>query len=396
MGEKMVYSKNKLFLFLVIFSFIYYIPYLLFNWLGAAGIKISDVPIYYVPLQLGIPLFLILLYKINIFSNRGIKLKLLKEDFLAVLIFILLLLKFPFFFHDSAYIRLTFFWFLYISIPILDLNNVFRKKYYLRLLFFVFLFLLLEMFILPKFNIINPFNQGRGYNRYIANLGGPNLLGAFGSYIFALMFLNNKIESKKYRINTIYFMISSFIVISSASISAFVILVISIIIIDLFLSKGLFKKYLKILSWGLILSFFLFIIVNYYNNANFLFLRLMRLFKGESGSAARRLIFLEQIKSLSFAEHLFGSVSGYIKSETLIFQIYLNHGIITIFVFLTFVISKLKYLYVKTKINKKYYYIFILFILVMVHSLVNPILISFPYYVLMAFLFKVQDKKLIK
>lgn len=361
---------------IIIFSSVYYIPYLLFGWIGKSGTIEASAPILYQILQLIIPFIIFGLYNI-----KHLKIKFSYKEFTILNILIFALFKYIIFRFDMLYFKSLSFFLFYVLIPKVDIKNLNLKKVINISFFITIITLLLEIFILPLFNIKSPFYIYGIFSRFIGNFGGPNILGLSGVCFFSYYYSNIKIDFIK-------LLFSILIVIFSASMSSFFTLIFMFLWINIIKIKNV-KKILKVMFTISIILMLFIILFHYFSDYFLIFERYINFFSGTELSANSRLDFIEDIKNMSLIEHISGNLEKYKKVEISIFQIYINYGVIVTSIIIIILIKKVIFL-LKRKNHPDYRILLNIIISIIFVSFINPMIFLFPYIFLFPLFLKIE------
>lgn len=351
-------------LFFIIIS-LYYIPYLIFNWAGAAGFTEGSAPNYYKILQVILPICVlkILNKKVNI-----------EKKFDVLMAGIILLISIIHFFligetKDSFNIRTILFFALYLFFPSIELKEI-KIKYLYNVVYFTEICLLFEKIILPKYFNILPIFVMEWQERYIGNMGGPNTLGTFINIIYILILLKGFSENKKITKQFIFItFLCGYIIKLTDSDGAIINFIISIfLLIVFFLKKNKVWLFISI-NIGILFSIFYSskiynIIENYWKK-----------FQVDGSNIIR----LESIKIGLKNVEFFSINQKFQFNESPFFMILFSYGILTLILFLLlffFVYIFRIHVYIK---NKSFFYFKTMGIAqIMIYSLVLPNIYIFP------------------
>lgn len=357
--------KNKESRRIVIIFFIisiYYLPYLLLDWIGVAGIKEGTAPIEYRILKLLLPtVFMVIL-------NRKMKIKKSIINYISFLFVIVNILSNILHKSDGGSIEILIFFICFIFYPTLNF-----KYFKLKYLFSVFIFslgsVLFEKYLLFKLLQVQPAFVMSWQERYLGNMGGPNILGSFINLIWLLLIF--KFDDKNNKLKLLITLITFYIITLTDSDAAIIVFMLSLWYIILKKIKKLKIIYLLLSCWGA---------------AMIIYLKIEGLIN-DGGNISRIksvIYYLREIKLLNLE---------YIFNENTFFTILFSYGIIMAIMYILFWIE----LYLENvrsykKIKKFYLMKQIIFGQVLLYSLVLPIKFSFPMNILYILSLKLDKK----
>lgn len=352
--------NNRLKMLFIIIS-IYYIPYLVFDWAGVAGVRSGVAPFWYKCFRIILPILILFAFKSLNFKEFRIK----------ILSIILILFNFlSNLFCLSPNIEISIFFLYLIFFKNLELNKKVMKKFFKFSLYFSCICVYFEKNYLFNFFGVHPPFVMSWQERYIGNMAGPNTLGAFVNIIYTLLIY---CEDKKYK-KIIYFIISFYIIDKTDSDAAIIIFILinAYYIYINFIS--FFSKMIFIIN-----GFILLMIVIIKKGNNFIM-------DGSNITRVKMILgHINDLKLLSFKE---------IFNESPYFLILFSYGIIAFLIYI-YILYNIYIEYIKKyKNNKKFYELKkIILFQILLYSLVLPIKFIFPMNILYVFSLKLKDKK---
>lgn len=357
-------DKNKIKILFFIVS-LYYFPYLIFDWIGVAGGKAETVPFWYKIFMIILSIFILWIFNIK-FSKKSFK-----KNILAIILLFFNILSNLFF--SNQRIGISIFFLNLVFLNGIVLNTKVLKKTLIYTLFFSLFSVFFEKYCLLNIFGINPPFVMSWQERYVGNMGGPNVLGAFINYIYAFLIFceNNKIKK------IIYFITSFYIVIKTDSDSGILIFILTNVYLFFYNFKYLFSKLIYIMS-GLIILIILLV-------------KKHEIFIKDGSNLVRINMTLEQIKNIKLF-HL-----KIIFNESPYLMILFSYGMIA-FVIYILLLRKIYITNVKNyRNNKKFYYLKkIIYFQMIIYSLVLPIKFMFPLNILYVFALKLKNNKRIE
>lgn len=352
--------SKKIMTILVIVS-VYYLPYLLLGWAGAAGVRSGSAPTWYKTFRIILPFIFIIILNIKF------KIKLNAIFYTSFILLNINIVSNIIYRNDNFSYEILIFFLFYILCPNFEFK--FLKERYLLLIFlFSFTSVIFEKYFLEKIFGVHPVFVMSWQERYIGNMAGPNTLGAFVNLVWILLLFRSDEKNKilKFGVTLIAF----YVIKATDSDGAIIIFILSLWYIFFKLIKNLKMLYL---------------ILTFFSGIGIIYLKFESFIKDGSNTVRLKsiLFYLKKVELLSLK---------FIFNENAFFMILFSYGVIIFLVYLLFWVLIYKHDVFKYKNNKKFYLMKqVIFFQVLIYSLVLPIKFIFPMNILYILSLKLKE-----